>query len=569
MASTQNGTIDKWWATAGAADIPVTWNVSVEEASDKYYLAINVGGNQTWKIKDGSKIKVKSLNGENDIELSPNSRNEYFLGKLNPGNYQVEISNFDVPDTPVVEEISFVLKTLHGNDSVTVIEKQLDTLFIADNPDLYTYNIKEQQIDLTTGEEIEVDIPLSSEQLIDYFAPILHFDAGIIQNSDDGERYAVPVDVSETWGNNNNWKTAIDNGQVTEPRTITGNSTDYLDLSSLENQKFFPNNGYANQAVYASVVQNNADSKYNGEIAINYYFHYPRSNWKEYDGRNTHEGDWEGITVFLSNGKPVRVAYAQHVSVSNLSDYGGQTLDWEYVEREGNRPKVYVGLGGHASYPFPGVTDVGTTITRYKKEFHKGDYVIYNPSSDDVKYLPRAGSIDKNDVANNWLLYPGKWGVPDLNGDGVTVLGDSAPRGPMFLDTALNVTTTGAGARWLDPWQASENFAQLKTSSQLEEIIKAPDNSNLKYFQENKTTMVVGQSSGVWEIDATQSSKDKSTTIIGATGNDTYKIIGDDSNSTNTFFISDRGGDNDVLEITENYTFPELIQLNTNVFNSL
>ena len=88
---------------------------------------------------------------------------------------------------------------------------------------------------------------------------------------------------------------------------------------------------------------------------------------------------------------------------------------------------VYVGLGGHASYPQPGAT----WWPAYAYEYHRGNGEKFIPDSDNVHYLPRVG----NDNAPDWLRYSGRWGDEDLKNDGVgNTDGDTAPRGPAFLD---------------------------------------------------------------------------------------------------------------------------------------
>jgi hypothetical protein len=62
-----------------------------------------------------------------------------------------------------------------------------------------------------------------------------------------------------------------------------------------------------------------------------------------------HDGDLEGVTVVLRDGVPQSVAYASHAGVVPIS--------WVDLRRtggrEGPRPRVYVALGSHASYPGP------------------------------------------------------------------------------------------------------------------------------------------------------------------------------------------------------------------------
>jgi hypothetical protein len=77
---------------------------------------------------------------------------------------------------------------------------------------------------------------------------------------------------------------------------------------------------------------------------LQYWFFYPMNDWRsEYGGVNDHEGDWEGLQVFLPQDKSrrVQVAYSQHL---------GNKVEALF----GRHPVVYVGAGSHANYPNPG-----------------------------------------------------------------------------------------------------------------------------------------------------------------------------------------------------------------------
>ncbi|HEX5912667.1 MAG TPA: Vps62-related protein, partial [Rubrobacter sp.] len=82
-------------------------------------------------------------------------------------------------------------------------------------------------------------------------------------------------------------------------------------------------------------------------IAVQYWFYYYFNDWN-----NHHEGDWEMIQVtFDANSveealeeEPASVAYSQHGT--------GETADWteDNLEKDGDRPIVYVANGSHASF---------------------------------------------------------------------------------------------------------------------------------------------------------------------------------------------------------------------------
>lgn len=75
-----------------------------------------------------------------------------------------------------------------------------------------------------------------------------------------------------------------------------------------------------------------------GDYAIQYWFLY-FLNYRF----NTHESDWEQITLHLDpDRKPLEAFYSSHAS--------GQKRLWRRMEKIGEHPVVYVALGSHANY---------------------------------------------------------------------------------------------------------------------------------------------------------------------------------------------------------------------------
>ena len=81
-----------------------------------------------------------------------------------------------------------------------------------------------------------------------------------------------------------------------------------------------------------------------GRVAIEYWFHYLYNDF--YD---RHEADWEGVTVFLQDNKPLGVSYSAHQG-RRWSRWAAQST------QNGTHPIVYVAYGWHADYP----SEVGT-----------------------------------------------------------------------------------------------------------------------------------------------------------------------------------------------------------------
>lgn len=398
--SLEIASIDKWWATVGEQELPVKLTIRVPKKA-KYSLNIDAENLPDWKLTNNAHVIIDN---KSKLQFNSQIRGRADLGELDAGEHQIKINAFRVPKKTIVEEITFELKSEDKSQ-----KDKLVALFVADWPETGHY-----------------------QDLVNKYAPILYFDNGQgIQNNPLGaERYNIPYNVEQT-----TW--------LNKPKDYRlGDSTTVIDLSSYA---INPRNNTSGK-VYAAVVKHPT----NGEIAINYYFHYPRSNWKEHGGRNTHEGDWEGATVFLDkNLTPQRISFSQHVeiasSIPNITGLasGGQTVMWSLLEKKkilvNGRPKIYVGLGGHASY-----YNSGQTNWAGKLEFHRGNLTPAFDSQGKIQYLPRIHT----QTAPEWLRFPGYWGnEKDL-------------RGPVFLDVNIRnlYQGTGRGQRWLDPWEWSKNF---------------------------------------------------------------------------------------------------------------
>ena len=142
------------------------------------------------------------------------------------------------------------------------------------------------------------------------------------------------------------------------------------------------NEGNTESAVYASALWNEDKS----EIAINYHFFFPRSVWGRYGGRNIHEGDWEGATVFLKSEEgewaPDKVAVGQHIKLGTSDGGDRYEEDDERLAWEGSHIKLYVGLGGHALYTYSDVRNIWGL-----GEKHDGN-IQYNSAENTIYITP-------------------------------------------------------------------------------------------------------------------------------------------------------------------------------------
>jgi hypothetical protein len=174
------------------------------------------------------------------------------------------------------------------------------------------------------------------------------------------------------------------------------------------------------------------------DISIQYWFCYYYDDWA-----NQHEGDWEGVSIFLhrtsKDFEAVGAAYYAHET--------GRRRHWIDVERSayaGDHPLVFVALGSHASYfqyvsrgytvAVPGyVIPLVKIRLRLPLTSDKLDLVAdkdqHKPISPGVLVLPDPiEPTDLNDPAwehAKWLRFPGSWGMRVLSG-----FGYGGPLGP-------------------------------------------------------------------------------------------------------------------------------------------
>ena len=144
----------------------------------------------------------------------------------------------------------------------------------------------------------------------------------------------------------------------------------------------------------------------------------------------SHEGDWEVVSIVLSrHKKPLAVGYSQHCS--------GEVRSWDDTPRRKGHPKVYVALGSHANYFEPGLHafDPACLPAQVIAFFQQAGL----PLPADVV---TAGAAERARVARlsrhhppNWLAFPGFWGelqyfnAPPPVG---TVPFGASPQGPAF-----------------------------------------------------------------------------------------------------------------------------------------
>jgi hypothetical protein len=159
-----------------------------------------------------------------------------------------------------------------------------------------------------------------------------------------------------------------------------------------------------------------------GKKWLQYWFYYYYNDFA-FLGMGRHEGDWEGVQIGLdSSNRPDQVTFNEHERRATCAAGAYRSL-------ASGAPKVYVGLGSHASYPAPGEwnTDVPTN-----DDHAHGDGPVVRPLVEAI-----------SPSATPWLNWPGRWGNSTPSETPVGDFGIS-PTGPAFK------TSWTAPASWAD-----------------------------------------------------------------------------------------------------------------------
>ncbi|HET9153659.1 MAG TPA: hypothetical protein VFN85_06060 [Solirubrobacterales bacterium] len=154
-------------------------------------------------------------------------------------------------------------------------------------------------------------------------------------------------------------------------------------------------------------------------ILLQYWYFYRYDEWEThvFAGKlvQRHEGDWEAVTIGLSNEEPLFVAYSAHCA--------GSWVPWEEAEisdRLGGRthPVVAVAEGSHANYPYAdqkrapdwagcqGAPQGTTTLLSYASNIR--DKTEYG-----WEWYPADGGIHLVSEAEPPMSFPGYWGASE------------------------------------------------------------------------------------------------------------------------------------------------------------
>lgn len=219
--------------------------------------------------------------------------------------------------------------------------------------------------------------------------------------------------------------------------------------------------------IYATAINNEQ-----GITAISYWMFYEKDSKP---GPLGHAGDWELFIAFLDqNNTPFAGTSAAHD--------GKATVSWSEIEKENDRPVLYIAKDSHATYPHKCVNDLSACF---------GDYVPGDGetlSTYQLKIMPRLTEIDAHSPWA-WLLFPGKVGkdwnspkMPPFNGDdeakwlnpvkwvGITINTHTiSGKVTNFTGSALQgvtITLTGSGSTsTITDWNGNYNFTGAQNGS--------------------------------------------------------------------------------------------------------
>jgi hypothetical protein len=159
-------------------------------------------------------------------------------------------------------------------------------------------------------------------------------------------------------------------------------------------------------------------------LLLHYWVFYAFDDWHSLHNRlwQTHEGDWESITVGLDESqKPLFAAYSEHCS--------GTVSPWRNVTvRGGTHPVAYVALGSHANWFSPAAVDTrfaeclksglaGVAKTRMSTLIRLAEEKIVDrmggahPTGPaDLPGVTPLTLIPLTPSTTNWARFPGRWG---------------------------------------------------------------------------------------------------------------------------------------------------------------
>ncbi len=144
-----------------------------------------------------------------------------------------------------------------------------------------------------------------------------------------------------------------------------------------------------------------------GLTALQYWLFYPANVYRPPTTAGefwqSHEGDWEAVTVLLGrDGRPTTVGLSRHC--------GGVTRTWSSAPKRGQRPVAYVALGSHAMSFTPGNARLD------ERCWPKEALAIYRAYGVTLRDRTAPGRVVTPRVVRvtearpGWMRFPGAWG---------------------------------------------------------------------------------------------------------------------------------------------------------------
>ncbi len=165
---------------------------------------------------------------------------------------------------------------------------------------------------------------------------------------------------------------------------------------------------------YATKIIDKDEENNKEYIVLEYWYFYAFNDWKEKDGENNHEGDWECVMVFLDKAteQPKYIAYSSHynkgqVEAPYLAQYASVRRSWDDPEviKQGDYVISFVGVGSHANFPNNGHSGIHTI------PFFPDDRTSYSGLHLDQDKWQNIVEFKEGNYPK-WLTnYQGHWGV--------------------------------------------------------------------------------------------------------------------------------------------------------------
>jgi hypothetical protein len=157
-------------------------------------------------------------------------------------------------------------------------------------------------------------------------------------------------------------------------------------------------------------------SKRDLSVIVQYWYLFAFDDWRAEtvmgELRQFHEGDWEAVTIGLSERAPLFVAYSAHC--------GGEWLRWDEAPVEDARPThpvAFLGTGSHAEYP---VRNAGASPDwasclpiggRRLSAITLGLNVVETVGEGVTMQTSREDDVLLVDSRTSPMTFPGKWGL--------------------------------------------------------------------------------------------------------------------------------------------------------------